>query len=525
MSELDHEKMWTYVRDLLARVGSALDGDSSMGDGLDAIIELLHADRGLVFLAHADGTTQAIVGRRQKRPMHDLEREEISKTFVREALETGKVVRFDQLMQQSVSQSAHSLGIVAALAAPLGIGATARVKGVLYLDFRDRRRVVDERHLELFVASAAVFGLMLEQDLRQERMRDELSEAKSHCVEARSPVTLDDLLDFPTLDRLREEVELAVKSMAPMLVLGESGSGKTMLAHAIAEASKRRPVVRVMLGGSDDLNTITSELFGHERGAFTGANTKRVGLVEYANKGTLVLDELLNLPPTGQRLFLDFVQFGTFRPLGYERQEPKSAEVRIIAATNGDIRGAVREGRLREDLYHRLAHIEVEMPPLRARRADIPVLAERFLKRTGRPLHLSLDVRRLLVSPGLQWSGNIRQLERVVLRARERAVARDPEADTLLPEHFDKRDLGAENEAATGAASGASGSAASVSARWHELESRRTRLEDDEKDLLREALLAARGNISQLARDLGMARTTLASRLDAVGVRGSKGEG
>ncbi len=195
--------------------------------------------------------------------------------------------------------------------------------------------------------------------------------------------------------------------------------------------------------------------------------------------------------------------------------------MRIIAATNGDIRGAVKEGRLREDLYHRLAHIEVEMPPLRARRQDIPVLAERFLKRTGRPLHLSLEVRRLLVAPSLQWSGNIRQLERVVLRARERAVARDPEATELRAEHFDQRDLGVEAEIPVPTSTN---EANPVAARWQELQSRRTRLETDEKDVLRAALLAAKGNISQAARELGIARTTLASRLDAVGLRGSKGE-
>jgi DNA-binding NtrC family response regulator len=275
-----------------------------------------------------------------------------------------------------------------------------------------------------------------------------------------------------------------------------------------------------MLGASDDLNTITSELFGHERGAFTGAGTKRVGLVEFANGGTLVLDELLNLPANAQRLLLDFVQFGTFRPLGYDRQEPKRADVRIIAATNGDLRGAMREGRLREDLYHRLAHIEIEMPPLRARRGDVPLLAERFLRAAdpAREWALSLDLRRLLVSSGLAWAGNIRQLERVVLRARERAVARDPEATTLLPAHLDARDLG---EPAT--VDEPAAVEAPIGTKWQELQSERARLDEREKDLLREALDRARGVVAHAARDLGIARTTLSHRLDAVGLRSPKG--
>ena len=517
-TELDHERMWTYLRDLLGRVTSALGGDTVMADGLDAIIELLKADRGLVFLVGADGTTHATVGRRQKRTMSDLEREEIGKTFVREAIDSGKIIRFDALMQQGLSASAHSLGIVAALAAPLTTSPVSRVKGVLYVDFRDRRRVVDERHLELFATSAAVFGLLLEEEARSEAVRGELDEVKSHTIDARPAATLDELLAYPSLASMREEVELAVGSRAPMLVLGESGSGKTMLAHAIAEASGRRPVVRVMLGASDDLNTITSELFGHERGAFTGAQGKRVGLVELANGGTLVLDELLNLPPNAQRLFLDFVQFGTFRPLGWEKREPKTADVRIIAATNGDVRGAVREGRLREDLYHRLAHIEIEMPPLRSRRGDIPALAERFLARAGGRMNLSLDVRRMLVSSALDWSGNIRQLERVVTRARERAVARDPGTDTLLVEHFEPRDLG--TSSLDERPSVPAGAPVTIATKWQRLQSERARLDEAEKDVLREALSTAHNVVAHAARDLGIARTTLSSRLDALGLRG-----
>ena len=521
---LDHEKMWNYLRDLLGRVCGALDGDSVMADALDAIIELCNADRGLVLLADADGTTQALVGRRQKRAMHPLEREEISKTFVREVIDTGQYIRFDALLQQqNPSASVASLGIAAALVAPLAIGKGARLRGALYLDYRDRRRVVDDKQVELFFTAASVFGLLLEQEHRSETVRGELAEMKRHSVEARSGATLDELLDFPSLTRLRDEVRTALVSTAPMLVLGESGSGKTMLAHAIAEASGRRPVVRVMLGASDDLNLITSELFGHERGAFTGASGKRIGLVEVAHGGTLVLDELLNLAPAAQRLFLDFVQFGTYRPLGYERPEPKRGDVRIIAATNGDVQGAIREGRLREDLYHRLAHIEVEMPPLRARREDIPVLADRFLKRVdpSRSWTLSLDVRRMLVSPTLTWSGNIRQLERVILRARERAVARDPGTTTLVVGHFEARDLGAETAAVAQTLAVEDGG--TVANRWQRLQTARARLDDDEKDILREAVNTARGVVAHAARDLGVARTTLSGRLAALGVKEPKG--
>jgi len=529
---LDPETMWRAMRGLMDRLFGALDGDAVMDDALDILVELLGADRGIILLTESDGTTHVVNGRGHRKSLTAAEREEISKTVIRRALDTGECVVWDPKSAPRASSrpssSVMALGIVVALAAPLtrtgggsGNGKNA-IRGVLYVDVRDQRKFIGERHVEFFMSAAVLLGAVLEQHGRAQTEHRLLQEARAHCMDVRHTPPLSDLLAAPSLRAVAREIESGLKSDAPMLILGESGTGKTLVAQAIAEASGRRPVVRAVLGGSDDLNTITSELFGHERGAFSGAVSKRVGLVEFADGGTLILDELLNLPPRAQQLLLDFTQFGTYRPLGYDRAEPKRARVRILAATNGDLQAAIRERRFREDLFYRLAAVTVEMPPLRERREDIPSLAESTLRRVdpGRAWSLSVPLRRLLVSPGLDWSGNVRQLERAIERARDRAVHRDADATLLTPEHLEARDLGQVPVTALASAEPVASDAPSVT--WQKLQAERTRIDEREQALLRKALTEANGVVAQAARDLGIARTTLSHRLDALGIRAPK---
>jgi transcriptional regulator with GAF, ATPase, and Fis domain len=519
---LDTETMWRTMRQLVDRVFGVLGSDHVLDDSLDILVDVLGADRGLVLIARLDGSTLVVNARGRGKSLALGEREEMSRTVIREALEAGRGIVWDPLTSTKASASVTTLGILSAMAVPLYAAAKGRdqPRGVLYVDFRDPRKFVSERHVEFFMSAAVLIGALLEQDGRTQSLRAQLREAQSHCMEARHTPPLEDLLAAPSLRAIRREIESAIGSDSPILILGESGTGKTLFAQAIAEASGRRPIVRAVLGSSDDLNTITSELFGHERGAFSGAATKRLGLAEFANGGTLILDEILNLPPHAQQLLLDFTQFGTYRPLGYDRPEPKRARVRILAATNGDLRAAIRERRFREDLYYRLAALTIDLPPLRERREDIPALAESTLRRVdpARTWTLSLHLRRLLVSPALEWSGNVRQLERAIERARERAVSRDPEATVLTPEHLEARDVD-HASLSLAESSGSTPPNASLGSRWQRLQAERAKLDEHEQVVLREALANSGGVVAQAARELGVARTTLSSRIDALGIR------
>jgi DNA-binding NtrC family response regulator len=242
--------------------------------------------------------------------------------------------------------------------------------------------------------------------------------------------------DHPTMQRLVKTIMQVAPSRATVLVHGESGTGKELIASAIHQSSPRKhqPFVRLNCAALAE-NLLESELFGHEKGAFTGAHTRREGRFKQADGGTLFLDEISEVPAPMQVKLLRFLQERQFERVG--GNETLSVDVRIVAATNRDLRELVKLGGFREDLFYRLNVVQIDVPPLRVRKSDIPTLATHFLRRfaeenaraIGGFTHEALKA--MLAYP---WPGNVRELENAI----ERAVVMCSESSIgpeLLPGH------------------------------------------------------------------------------------------
>ncbi|MBL8752988.1 MAG: sigma-54-dependent Fis family transcriptional regulator [Planctomycetes bacterium] len=268
-----------------------------------------------------------------------------------------------------------------------------------------------QKPVELDTLEATVRRALQHGALRRENLR--LRTAAAHGAAGA-------LLVSPGSDAARQldrQIARVATSAEGVLVHGESGTGKELVARRLHAASNRAPQPFVVVHcGAIPRDLVESELFGHVKGAFTGAEHKRLGLFEAAHGGTLFLDEVGELPLEVQPALLRAVQFGEIRPVGSD--QVRHVDVRLVAATHRDLRAKCKDGTFREDLYYRLAVLELHVPPLRERRADIADLATAFLQResvrAGRNLQLAEDARQRLQA--YDWPGNVRELENAIVR-------------------------------------------------------------------------------------------------------------
>jgi len=337
---------------------------------------------------------------------------------------------------------------------------------------------------------------------RKEEERRTLRRAMSKAVDRGEIVGRSDVM---------QEVFRLVEQVAParstVLITGESGTGKELIAKAIHEASTRagRPFVTVNSSNIPS-ELLESELFGHTRGAFTGAVAAKKGLFEVADGGSIFLDEIGDIPPETQVRLLRVIQEREFTPLG--DTAPRRVDVRIIAATNIDLKEAVRQGSFREDLYYRLAVVPIELPPLRDRNEDILPLAQHFIQKyneeNARNVSEQLAPEVLAMLESYSWPGNVRELENTIERAVVIAPGNEITKECLRTEISDPK------SAVSGHQDGASNAAVSDIGRGINFYEEVRRFEID---LIRRALEQTGGHQSRAARLLGMNATTLNSKI------------
>jgi transcriptional regulator with GAF, ATPase, and Fis domain len=384
---------------------------------LDRAIAWTGAQRGYVVLSkQGEGLRLEVHAARAAGGLSVAEPEdEVSRNIVREAVEKGvPVVSDDAARDQRLlgfsSVMEKALRSIACF--PLRLRRT--VLGAFYLERRDRPGSFGSRERALLEALATHAAIALDRSQRTEKLEESFKETK-RALDERTGAA------FGIIGRARlmRNVFRVVEKMrgydAPVLIEGDTGTGKELVARAIHASSKRAdgPFV-VESAGSLSEGLLEAELFGHEKGAFTGATEARRGAFERATGGTLFLDEVSDMPVRMQALLLRALESKEVRPIG--APAPRKFDCRIIAASRVDLRSLIQKGEFREDLYFRLNVLKIHVPSLKDRKEDVPALAEAFLRELGRPSS-ALAARALEALLAHDWPGNVRELKHTIERA------------------------------------------------------------------------------------------------------------
>ena len=458
-------------------IGGIRDLESLRWQLLGLIFDVVPAERGAVVLFNPAGEFNAAVGwDRLRGPAHAVR---VSRTVLQRVRTERVGVLVSDISEDPAfakSQSLKDLQVHFVVCAPLV--ASGQVIGAIYLDSSNPKSFFDEAHLQMMTAIAGIASLAFENVRYWEGLQQENQEL-------RAQVGLDHnmLGSSPRMREVFEFIRRAAPTDSTVLIEGESGTGKELVARAIHRNSSRadRPFVAINCAAIAE-TLLESELFGHEKGAFTGATAQKKGKIETADGGTLFLDEVTELALGLQAKLLRVLQEREFERVGGVR--PLKLDIRLIAATNRSLSEAVKSGAFRNDLYYRLNVVTLAMPSLRDRREDIPLLAEYFIAKAARKCKtrmkpLSTEARACLVS--YDWPGNVRELE----NAMERALVLGS-SNSILPDDLPEAVLESVS------------SPAATAANYHGT------LREQKKELILQALQNANGNYIAAANALQM---------------------
>jgi len=470
------------ARDLntLLKISTAINASRNLpdlqGQLLEVITEAVPARSGAILLVNhtGDDFTSTFGWRRS----HKIDREVIiSRTIAFQVLRNGSAILRNEVLDSKelaeilVSSQTHSL-----LAVPLML--YEKTVGIIYLATSNQFDRFDEHHLQLVMAAAHIAALAIENLLRVEWLENENERLHSEIELSHNMIG-----ESPRMRDVYQRIARVAPTDATVLIRGESGTGKELAARAIHQNSQRanKPFVAINCAALTE-TLLESELFGHEKGAFTGAVAQKKGKLEIAQGGTLFLDEVGEMTPLLQAKLLRVLQEHEFERVG--GTHILKADIRLIAATNRNLEKAIEQGGFREDLYYRLNVVTLLMPPLRERREDIPLLASYFAMKHSdkckRQIRgITAEARAALMA--YDWHGNVRELENAI----ERAVVLGS-GDFIQPEDLPEVIL--ETESTTD----------SISTKYHQA------VKEAKKQLILQAFDEAGGNYTEAAHRLGV---------------------
>lgn len=483
-TDLQLSDAWRTLTRLIARLREVSHREDWLVECLDALVHQLDADRCLV-LTHAAGADFVVEARSAEGGLDAAQRQRISHTLLRRCRAQKEKVSWELGDDAHATESLAAFGIVAAAAIPLvAVGGDA-VVGALYVDFRRPQWTLDGNAVALLESVGAAISIVLDRQRAVQSARLDLLEARSD----EAGLTLDEILSAPSMAAIQKEL-MAAGDGLPLIVVGEDGTGRTALATAIARASSRRPIVRALPLAFRSPGELADELFG--RVAADG-ETERIGLVEQARGGSLILESFHDYDSVVQERLSDFARFEAFRPSG-SNGESRRSDARIIATLA--LETSV-------DSFEATTVVRIQLPSLRHRRDEIVPLAASMLSRTDptRSWSIAEDARSWLCDEARVWPGNLRQLLSLLRRSMRLALAEGPEA-SLHERHLDAADRDPEF----------------LSDSYEQLRARKAELEEDERRFLAAKMVAHGYNLSRVARDIGLPRTSLISRLDSLGI-------
>ncbi len=402
-----------------AEINSMHESDTLLNRVMDIAMETVKAERGFILLKTSPDSSQfeAVTARNiSNESISSIQ--ELSSSVVNQVLEKGEPVMAMDAQADERFSGAESIviqNIRSVMCTPLMV--QGELIGAIYMDNRLDAGQFSEESLQFLQAFASQAAVAIENARVFEQVKSENERLKKQI--SLSDIFPEIIGNSQAIHKVLEMIRDVAESSATVLIEGESGTGKELVARALHYHSSRRNNLFIpIFCGSISENLLESELFGHKKGAFTGAIENKAGLFEEAHQGTLFLDEIADINKNIQTKLLRLIQEGEFKRVG--ESKIRKADVRIICATNKDLWKEVEAGNFREDLYYRLNVINIKMPPLRDRMDDIPLLAKHFLQKFTRENKKAIKgftPQALEEIQKYSWPGNIRELENTIERA------------------------------------------------------------------------------------------------------------